>query len=62
MRNNNIDEGEYEKDVQEEFEKLQKDLENDLNLPDAPKNKIKVEKEKENNNNINNKKKIIVEA
>ena len=59
LRNNNIDEGEYEKDVQEEFEKLQKDLENDLNLPDVPKNKVNVEKEKEN---VNNNKKIVLEA
>ena len=59
LRNNNIDEGEYEKDVQEEFEKLQKDLENDLNLPEVPKNKVNVEKEKEN---VNNNKKIVLEA
>ena len=59
LRNNNIDENEYEKDVQEEFEKLQKDLEKDLNLPDAPKTKVNVEKEKENK--INNKK-IVLEA
>ena len=58
LRNNNIDEGEYEKDVQEEFEKLQKDLENDLNLPEVPKNKINVQKE----NNENNNKKIVLEA
>ena len=57
LRNNNIDEGEYEKDVQEEFEKLQKDLENDLNLPEVPKNKVNVQKE----NNENNKK-IVLEA
>ena len=60
LRNNNIDEGEYEKDVQEEFEKLQKDLENDLNLPEVPKNKVNVQKEKENVNNNN--KKIVLEA
>ena len=59
LRNNNIDEGEYEKDVQEEFEKLQKDLENDLNLPEVPKNKVNVQKEKEN---VNNNKKIVLEA
>jgi charged multivesicular body protein 6 len=59
LRNNNIDENEYEKDVQEEFEKLQKDLENDLNLPDAPKTKVNVQKE--NENKINNKK-IVLEA
>ena len=59
LRNNNIDEGEYEKDVQEEFEKLQKDLENDLNLPEVPKNKVNVEKEKET---VNNNKKIVLEA
>ena len=58
LRNNNIDEGEYEKDVQEEFEKLQKDLENDLNLPKVPENKINVQKE----NNENNNKKIVLEA
>ena len=58
LRNNNIDEGEYEKDVQEEFEKLQKDLENDLNLPEVPENKINVQKE----NNENNNKKIVLEA
>ena len=58
LRNNNIDEGEYEKDVQEEFEKLQKDLENDLNLPEVPKNKVNVQKE----NNENNNKKIVLEA
>ena len=58
LRNNNIDEGEYEKDVQEEFEKLQKDLENDLNLPEVPKNKINVQKENKENNN----KKIVLEA
>ena len=60
LRNNNINEDEYEKDVQEEFEKLQKDLENDLNLPEVPKNKIEKEKEKENNENNN--KKIVLEA
>ena len=59
LRNNNINEDEYEKDVQEEFEKLQKDLENDLNLPEVPKNKVNVEKEKEN---VNNNKKIVLEA
>ena len=59
LRNNNIDEGEYEKDVQEEFEKLQKDLENDLNLPEVPKNKVNVQKEKEN---VNNNKKNVLEA
>ena len=58
LRNNNINEEEYEKDVQEEFEKLQKDLENDLNLPEVPKNKINVQKE----NNENNNKKIVLEA
>ena len=58
LRNNNINEDEYEKDVQEEFEKLQKDLENDLNLPEVPKNKINVQKE----NNENNNKKIVLEA
>ena len=58
LRNNNINEDEYEKDVQEEFEKLQKDLENDLNLPEVPKNKINVKKE----NNENNNKKIVLEA
>ena len=58
LRNNNINEDEYEKDVQEEFEKLQKDLENDLNLPEVPKNKVNVEKE----NNENNNKKIVLEA
>ena len=57
LRNNNINEDEYEKDVQEEFEKLQKDLENDLNLPEVPKNKVNVQKE----NNENNKK-IVLEA
>ena len=60
LRNNNINEDEYEKDVQEEFEKLQKDLENDLNLPEVPKNKVNVQKEKENNENNN--KKIVLEA
>ena len=59
LRNNNINEDEYEKDVQEEFEKLQKDLENDLNLPEVPKNKVNVQKEKEN---VNNNKKIVLEA
>ena len=59
LRNNNINEEEYEKDVQEEFEKLQKDLENDLNLPEVPKNKVNVQKEKEN---VNNNKKIVLEA
>ena len=58
LRNNNINEDEYEKDVQEEFEKLQKDLENDLNLPEVPKNKVNVQKE----NNENNNKKIVLEA
>ena len=58
LRNNNINEDEYEKDVQEEFEKLQKDLENDLNLPEVPENKINVQKE----NNENNNKKIVLEA
>ena len=58
LRNNNINEDEYEKDVQEEFEKLQKDLENDLNLPEVPKNKINVQKENKENNN----KKIVLEA
>ena len=57
LRNNNINEDEYENDVQEEFEKLQKDLENDLNLPEVPKNKVNVQKE----NNENNKK-IVLEA
>jgi charged multivesicular body protein 6 len=57
LRNNNINEDEYEKDVQEEFEKLQKDLENDLNLPEVPKNKVNVQKE-----NVNNNKKIVLEA
>jgi charged multivesicular body protein 6 len=62
LRNNNIDEEEYNNEVKEEFEKLQNDLENELKLPDAPKNDVKVDNDKNKEKEKENKKKIVVEA